>query len=72
MCDKVFNNGILIRGTRQNYKVCKYCLEKYTTELQVPKLYASKKVNERNKTIKRGKYIQEKVDEKLNHYLLEE
>lgn len=64
MCNKSIANGVIIRGSKSNYKVCKMCLAKaYPTR---PYLRYSDV-----KTTKfRAKLLQEEVDDKLSEYLL--
>lgn len=67
-----YTGGTIIHGIENNYKVCKECLEKCTSELEVDinPNYTDRQ-NEKYKTLQRKGYLQNKVDEKLNHYLLE-
>jgi len=59
-------NGIVVFGIEKNYRVCKKCLVKHKNEFDIEETKT-----EKAKTTLMRKHIQEKVDEKLNHYLLE-
>lgn len=64
--------GVMINGISTSYKICKECLEKHTKDLKVMILRTNNhRQNETLKTRQRKAYIQEKVDEKLDKYLLE-
>ena len=63
------STGIVVFGIERNYRICKKCLMYHRDEFEV---VHSKEQTEKQKTTQIRKYIQEKVDEKLNHYLLEE
>ena len=63
MCNKSIANGIIIKGSKDNYKVCRLCLSKaYPTR---PYL----RYSDAKTTKYRAKLLQEDVDRKLNEYL---
>jgi hypothetical protein len=70
MCDRSSNchAGIVVFGINNNYRVCKKCLKFHKHEFETE---FDEGMTEKSKTTQMRKYIQEKVDEKLNHYLLE-
>lgn len=70
MCNKSSNCnvGIVVFGIGKNYRICKRCLKYHKHEFEID---YDENMSERAKTVQMRKYIQEKVDEKLNHYLLE-
>lgn len=61
-------DGVVVFGIEKSYRVCKKCLKWHKHEFDIE---FDKNVTEKAKTAQLRKYIQEKVDEKLNHYLLE-
>ena len=61
-------NGIVVFGIETNYRVCRKCLKLHKNEFEID---FDENMSEKGKTTQIRKYIQEKVDEKLNHYLLE-
>ena len=69
MCDyDGGSTGIVVFGINKNYRVCKKCLIAHEREVEIEH---DENITEKARTTLMRKYIQEKVDEKLNHYLLE-
>jgi len=62
------SDGIVVFGIEKSYRVCKKCLKYHKHEFEIE---FDENISEKGKTTLTRKYIQEKIDEKLNHYLWE-
>ena len=64
MCGKTYQNGTVIMGNRDNYRICKKCIDKYI-KIKIPILYKNARTQKTYETKMKKIYLQEQIDKKL-------
>lgn len=64
MCNKVTSTGVYLYGINNKYRVCNKCLAKYSRGKPMQ--------NKRSNTIHNKLVLQEKINAKLQYYLIEQ